>query len=176
MDNEYRPPNRRRRRRKPTFADYLPLIILILVAVIAIVCVVFAAIAIINHARSSKDNTNPTTVPTNPSSSQDIGSNLPTRPTEPTKKPEDVIQEEVNALIAKADKKRKELAAAPKAGQFTIISETGETDAEVEAMIQARQEAKKAKNFAEADRIRDELKAKGIEVTDIPGGAKWKRA
>jgi len=104
MDNEYRPPNRRRRRRKPTFADYLPLIILILVAVIAIVCVVFAAIAIINHARSSKDNTNPTTVPTNPSSSQDIGSNLPTRPTEPTKKPEDVIQEEVNALIAKADK------------------------------------------------------------------------
>jgi len=79
-------------------------------------------------------------------------------------------------LIAKADKKRKELAAAPKAGQFTIISETGETDAEVEAMIQARQEAKKAKNFAEADRIRDELKAKGIEVTDIPGGAKWKRA
>ena len=78
-------------------------------------------------------------------------------------------------LIAKADKKRKELAAAPKAGEFTIISESGEADAEVEALIQARQDAKKAKNFAEADRIRDELKAKGIEVTDVPGGAKWKR-
>jgi len=78
-------------------------------------------------------------------------------------------------LIAKADKKRKELAAAPKAGEFTVISESGEEDAEVEAMIRARQDAKKAKNFAEADRIRDELKAKGIEVTDVPGGAKWKR-
>ena len=38
----------------------------------------------------------------------------------------------------------------------------------------ARYDAKKAKNFAEADRIRDELKAQGIEITDIPGGAKWK--
>ena len=39
----------------------------------------------------------------------------------------------------------------------------------------ARYEAKKAKNFAEADRIRDELKAMGVEVTDIPNGAKWRR-
>ena len=45
----------------------------------------------------------------------------------------------------------------------------------MEALIRARQDAKKAKNFAEADRIRDELKAQGIEVTDIAGGAKWKR-
>ena len=51
----------------------------------------------------------------------------------------------------------------------------GEENAEVAALIQARYEAKKAKNFAEADRIRDELKAQGIELTDIPGGAKWKR-
>jgi len=78
-------------------------------------------------------------------------------------------------LIAKADKKRKELAAAPKAGTFTIMSESGETDPAVEALIQARQAAKKAKNFAEADRIRDELKAQGIEITDVAGGAKWKR-
>ncbi len=78
-------------------------------------------------------------------------------------------------LIAKADKKRKELAAAPKAGAFAIVSETGEADPAVEALIQARQDAKKAKNFAEADRIREELKAQGIEVTDVPGGAKWKR-
>ena len=78
-------------------------------------------------------------------------------------------------LIAKADKKRKELAAAPKAGSFTIISETGEADPAVEALIQARQDAKKAKNFAEADRIREELKAQGIEITDVAGGAKWKR-
>ncbi len=79
-------------------------------------------------------------------------------------------------LIKKADDKRRELsAAAPKAGEFTVISESGESDEEVEALIRARQDAKKAKNFAEADRIRDELKAKGIELTDIPGGVKWKR-
>ena len=78
-------------------------------------------------------------------------------------------------LLAKADKKRKELAAAPKTGAFTILSESGEADPAVEAKIQARQDAKKAKNFAEADRLRDELKAKGIELTDIPGGVRWKR-
>ena len=35
--------------------------------------------------------------------------------------------------------------------------------------------AKKAKNFAEADRLRDELKAMGIEVVDTKEGATWKR-
>ncbi len=79
-------------------------------------------------------------------------------------------------LIKKADAKRVELAAAaPKAGEFTVISESGDADADVEALIRARQDAKKAKNFAEADRIRDELKANGIELTDIPGGVKWKK-
>ena len=45
----------------------------------------------------------------------------------------------------------------------------------IEEKIAARQAARKAKNWAEADRIRDELKAQGVEVTDMPGGAKWKR-
>ena len=80
------------------------------------------------------------------------------------------------SLIEKADKKREELKKeALVAGEFTILSESGESDPEVEAKIRARQDAKKAKNFAEADRIRDELKAAGIELTDIPHGAKWKR-
>ena len=57
-------------------------------------------------------------------------------------------------------------------GGYTI---TGEGDPAVDAQVMARFEAKKAKNFAEADRIRDELKAQGIEVTDVPGGASWKR-
>ena len=79
-------------------------------------------------------------------------------------------------LISKAEAKRRELAAAaPKTGEFAVISESGEADAEVEALIRARQDAKKAKDYAEADRIRNELKEKGIELTDIPGGAKWKR-
>ena len=79
-------------------------------------------------------------------------------------------------LIEKGAKKREELKKqAVTAGEFTIVSESGEADADIEAKIRARQDAKKAKNFAEADRIRDELKAAGIELTDIPHGAKWKR-
>ena len=80
-------------------------------------------------------------------------------------------------LIKKADEVRKRAAAAakPTAGVYSILAEDGSEDAEVTAKIQARYEAKKAKNFAEADRIRDELKAQGIEITDIPGGARWKR-
>ena len=79
-------------------------------------------------------------------------------------------------LLEKAAQLRsKQAAAAPAAGEFTVISESGEADAAVEALIRARADAKKAKNFAEADRIRDELKGQGIEITDIPNGAKWKR-
>ncbi len=48
-------------------------------------------------------------------------------------------------------------------------------DPEIDAMVAARTEAKKAKNWAEADRIRDELKARGIEIIDTPQGAKWKK-
>ena len=49
------------------------------------------------------------------------------------------------------------------------------SDPEIDALVAARAEAKKAKNWAEADRIRDELKARGIEIIDTPQGAKWKR-
>ncbi len=50
-----------------------------------------------------------------------------------------------------------------------------EHDPEIEALLAERTAAKKAKNFAEADRIRDELKARGIEIIDTPQGPKWKR-
>ena len=81
------------------------------------------------------------------------------------------------SLIEKADARREELKKQAVSGgaEFTVISESGEQNAEIEALLKARAEAKKAKNFAEADRIRDELKAQGIEVTDIPNGAKWKK-
>lgn len=45
-------------------------------------------------------------------------------------------------------------------------------DAELESLIEQRQAARKAKNFAEADRIRDLLKEKGIELKDTPQGVK----
>ena len=48
-------------------------------------------------------------------------------------------------------------------------------DPEIDALVAARTEAKKAKNWAEADRIRDELKARGNEIIDTPQGAKWRK-
>ncbi len=45
-------------------------------------------------------------------------------------------------------------------------------DAKLEEMVEARQQARKEKNFAEADRIRDELASMGIELKDTPQGVK----
>ena len=50
-----------------------------------------------------------------------------------------------------------------------------ESDPEIDALVAARTEARKAKNWAEADRIRDELKARGIVIEDTKEGVKWKR-
>lgn len=50
-----------------------------------------------------------------------------------------------------------------------------EGDAEIDALVLARTEAKKAKNFAEADRIRDQLKEMGIVLVDTKEGATWHR-
>ena len=49
-------------------------------------------------------------------------------------------------------------------------------DSDIEALIEERQAARKAKNFARADEIRDELLAKGIVLEDTREGVKWKRA
>ena len=48
-------------------------------------------------------------------------------------------------------------------------------DPEIDALVAARTEAKKAKNFGEADRIRDRLKEMGVEIIDTPQGTKWRR-
>ncbi len=49
-------------------------------------------------------------------------------------------------------------------------------DDEIEALIAERQAARKEKNFARADEIRDELAAKGIVLLDTREGVKWKKA
>ena len=78
-------------------------------------------------------------------------------------------------LIRKAEVKRELLKKQTAAsGEFTIISEDGSSDPAVEAKIQERQDAKKAKDYARADASREELTASGIEVTDIPHGARWR--
>jgi cysteinyl-tRNA synthetase len=51
----------------------------------------------------------------------------------------------------------------------------GLEDAAIEQLIAARNQAKADKNWAEADRIRDELQALGIVLEDGPGGTTWRR-
>ena len=48
--------------------------------------------------------------------------------------------------------------------------EENEIDDDIKALVDERQEARKAKNFARADEIRDMLKAKGIILKDTPQG------
>ena len=66
-------------------------------------------------------------------------------------------------LLAAAQKQQAEKAA-PQEG-----------DTEIDALVQARTDAKKAKNFAEADRIRDQLKEMGIVLVDSKEGTTWHR-
>jgi len=53
-------------------------------------------------------------------------------------------------------------------------TEKGSLDDEIEALIAERIQARKDKNWALADRIRDDLKARGIVLEDTPDGVKWK--
>ena len=79
------------------------------------------------------------------------------------------------SLLEKAAAKRAELSAQQTAKAGSGYTVTSEGDPAIDALVLARYEAKKAKNFAEADRIRDELKAQGIELVDMKDGASWKR-
>ncbi len=56
------------------------------------------------------------------------------------------------------------------------VKEEAQGDAEIEALIEKRNEARKNKDWAEADRIRDELKARNIILKDTPAGVQWSYA
>jgi cysteinyl-tRNA synthetase len=56
-----------------------------------------------------------------------------------------------------------------------LPKKAADLDADIEALIAARNAARKARNFAESDRVRDELLARGILLEDTPGGTRWRR-
>lgn len=75
------------------------------------------------------------------------------------RRPASAMLEQIGAIRAKAH--------AEKSGGGALEKD------EIERMIQARADAKQAKNFAEADRIRKELADRGVTIKDSPAGTTW---
>lgn len=88
---------------------------------------------------------------------------------------------EINTLVNDSSSKAFAKAALERLLELTGVlgllgKDKGDIDAYVEGLIVERAEARKTKNFARADAIRDELKEKGIVLEDTPQGVKWSYA
>ncbi len=81
-----------------------------------------------------------------------------------------ILQDDPEAFFKSAVVQLVGVEATAQVGQLTVI-----TDAEIDAMIEARLDARTAKNWSEADRIRDELQAAGIILEDGSQGTTWRR-
>jgi cysteinyl-tRNA synthetase len=60
-------------------------------------------------------------------------------------------------------------------GLADLESDAGESDPRIDALVAEREGARAAKDFATADRVRDDLAAEGIEIVDTPQGPTWRR-
>jgi cysteinyl-tRNA synthetase len=93
-----------------------------------------------------------------------------------------MLVRDINTAIAGGAKKATLEAAADIFDQLTGVlglvynRKTDNLDSEIEALIEQRTTARKAKDFKTADEIRDKLKEMGIILEDTPQGVKWTRA
>ena len=79
-----------------------------------------------------------------------------------------------------AEPTRRALEWAEKAGRMgdvapELLARQGLTDEDIEALVAVRDQAKRQRNFARADQIRNELAEKGVVLEDSKDGVRWKR-
>jgi cysteinyl-tRNA synthetase len=55
-----------------------------------------------------------------------------------------------------------------------LEAKEGAVDPEVERLVMEREDARSSRDFALADRIREELRQRGVDVEDTPGGPRWR--
>jgi cysteinyl-tRNA synthetase len=78
--------------------------------------------------------------------------------------------EATNAAIAWADAEGRLGEVAPE-----LLAARGLTDSQIDALVAEREQARKGRNFARADAIREELAGRGVILEDSKGGVRWKR-
>ena len=91
------------------------------------------------------------------------------------------LVKDINVSVLNSDSKELAEYAAELFDELTEVlglvynRDKGNLDEEIEKLIETRQQARKEINWAKADEIRDELKARGIILEDTPQGVKWHR-